>query len=306
MLIWNTAEAQISWTIAFEFGGGMSNHSDVPTVNNFTVAGTATVEYMPAVSAVQFKDGLGFNVNPRNRWELEMAKNAGATEVRFQASWERVEDMDGVYSMMRTIDYNSALNWCVELGLQPLIIAAYAGPRENIGTFTVAATVPGGSTNISLLESVGYINPPYCHILKSDGSQIVPTGKWGYYGALIHSVDNQNNSINLAASTNVTLPAGTKLIVNRLRYDSCPTCDPCNSSIQAYGNYAKYIASEIANKSLTGRVELWNEPPWAHDPWDNRRSFYDVAPVELTSKSPNPGFAQNLKSASLPPNVRFN
>ena len=144
-----------------------------------------------------------------------------------------------------------------------------------------------------------------CHVLKPDGSHIVPEGKWAYYGALIDAVDPIGGTITLAAKTNVALTAGTVLNVNQLRYASAATESGTDTGWGAYARYVKYLADQVAAYGLTGRIELWNEPGWLHDSWDHRGGFYDTAPIGATTTSPNPGMLHCVLDQTLPANVRY-
>jgi len=266
---------------------------------------STSVENLTSVSSTVVKGGLGFNMtNENNEWEFQMAAAAGATEARFQPGWSSVQNMSGAFSMP-TADAN-ALDWCSTYGINPLLVAAYGPPYQSIGTFTVAQAYPIGTTSIKLNQSVASVTFPYCHVMESGGTQIVNTGQWGYYGALIASVNTTNNTITLAAPTSIALSSGQSLVINQLLYPSCATASPTDPSIVAYGSYVSFLGSQIAAHSLTGRVEIWNEPPWAHDPWDHRGAFYTTAPQGITTVSPNFGIAENLAPTVAATGVHYN
>ena len=127
-----------------------------------------------------------------------------------------------------------------------------------------------------------------------------------YYGAFIDSVEAENRTLTLAARTNVSLAAGDVLAVNRVRYPSVGTTNPNDPSIAAYARYAQFLAGRVDAHGLTGRIELWNEPPWAHDPWDTRYRFYDSPPPDLERPAVQFGFAALLQTTLAPGNVRYN
>jgi hypothetical protein len=262
------------------------------------------VEKLGSVSASQVSSGLGFNINPSNEWEFRMAAEAGAVEGRVQFSWEAVENVAGDLALPAA--FETALDRFSQYGLQPLVVAAYGPPRQRIAILTVAADVPVGSDTIPVNEDVSNIDVPFCHIQRSSGAQIVAEGKWAYYGALIHSVDADHRTLTLAARTNVSLAMGDSLAVNRLRYSSVPTTRPDEPSIAAYARYADFLATRVDSHRLTGRIELWNEPPWAHDPWDTRYRFYDNPPPELERPAVQFGFAALLQMSFPAGSVRYN
>ena len=264
----------------------------------------ATVESLGSVSGSQLSNGLGFNINPSNEWEFQIAAEAGAVEGRVQFSWEAVENVSGDLAL--SAQSETALNRFSQYGLQPLIVAAYGPPRQRILTLTVAADVPSGSDVIPVNEDVSGVEIPFCHLQRPSGAQIVPEGKWAYYGALIHAVDVDHRTLTLAARTNVSLAAGDALAVNRLRYPSVATTDPNDPSIAAYSRYAQFLASRVDAHGLAGRIELWNEPPWVHDPWDTRYRFYGSPPPKLERPAVQFGFAALLQTTVAPGNVRYN
>ena len=260
------------------------------------------IDDFQAITAAATRDGLGFNINLKE-WEFQLAASAGATEVRFQPGWSSVENMDGVLALPKADD--AALNWCGKYHLMPMLVAAYGPPYKSLGKFTVAEATPAGSTSIKLNESVSNVTFPYCHIKGPRSLQIVPNGRWAYYGALITAADAASNTVTLAAATSIGLDAGQPLVINRLLYPSCTSADPNDPSIAAYGRYAKFLAEEIAAHGLHGKVELWNEPGWAHDAWDHRGQFYDHKPDDVTKDSPNFGIAKHLAPTTLPAGVRY-
>ena len=262
------------------------------------------VENLGSIPASQAASGLGFNIDPSHEWEFAMATAAGAVEGRVQFSWEAVENFDGDLALSPAAE--TALDRFSQYGLQPLIVAAYGPPRRRLSTVTVARDTAVGSYDIPANEDLSFIAPPFCHLQRASGAQIVAEGKWAYYGAPIHAVDVEQGSLTLAARTSVALSAGDVLAVNCVRYASVGTTDPSDPAVAGYGRYAEFLASRVDAHGLAGRVELWNEPPWAHDPWDTRYRFYDNPPPELERPAVQFGFAALLQTASPPGAVRFN
>ncbi len=264
---------------------------------------STSVENLGSIAATVVRTGLGFNVDLEGEWEFQMMAACGATEARFQPGWSSVENMAGVLALPANDE--KSLGWCKTYGIKPLLVAGYGPPFQSLGKFTVADDVPIGATSIKLNQSVEKIVVPYCHVMAGR-KQIVQEGKWGYYGALIAGVDQLTNTITLASKTTIALAAGDPLVINRLLYPSCATGNPTDPSIVAYAKYANFLAEQIASHGLMGRVELWNEPGWAHDPWDHRGGFYDKPPDGITAASPNFGIAEHLALTTLPSGVRYN
>ena len=230
---------------------------------------STSVENLTSISSTTIRNGLGFNVDLKGEWEFQMMAECGATEARFQPGWSSVENMAGVLALPANDE--KGLEWCKTYGIKPLLVAGYGPPYQSLGKFTVADDVPIGATSIKLNQSLEKVVVPYCHVMAGR-KQIVREGKWGYYGALIAAVDQQTNTITLATATTVPLKADDPLTINKLLYPSCATASPTDPSIVAYARYAKFLATEIAAHGLSGRVELWNEPGWAHDPWGPSRA----------------------------------
>lgn len=273
-----------------------------------SVTNAQQVEPLWPIPASVMTKALGFNAAASSEAAVEAAWRIHATEIRMQPGWSSVQNYaTGVFTM----DTNSsnALDWCQTYGLEPLFVAAYAPPWQKIMTLTVASTVPVGSMVIPVQETISTIDPPYCHVMNDNNTQIV--SKWAYYGGLIDSVNTSAKTLTLASATTVSLTAGTTLRVNRLRYPSCANQSASDPSVQAYRQYILFLANELANRGMQGRIEIWNEPPWTHDNWDNRSGFYDNPPAALVPvwgdparpQSPNFGFVEALRSDTLPAGV---
>ena len=270
------------------------------------------IEPFPPLDAPRILDGLGWNVALTNEWEFEKVRAARGREVRVQFAWEQVESFaEGKLALPPK--FEQALKWCQKYELEPLIVAAYGPPRARLMELTVTRDVPAGSTVLPVTAEAGQgkqltdIQVPACHVLKAErNQQLVRNSKWGYYGALIAAVDAGQGTLTLAAATEAAVPAQTKLVVNQLRYPSVATIDPTDPSLAAYHRYVRFLADQIAAHGLKGKVEIWNEPPWAHDPWDHREAFYDQVPAGVTPKaSPNWGMLRTLLTDTLPAGVRY-
>jgi hypothetical protein len=77
-----------------------------------------------------------------------------------------------------------------------------------------------------------------------------------------------------------------------------------------YAEYAGFIARSLAHAGLKGEVELWNEPTWPDDRWDERANFYDLfpGPSEPGPKNaylPNWGFVGALQGHATPAGVSY-
>ena len=294
----------VTYNFVANYYGGTGNDLvlEVPGLSQ----SVSLIEPLTSLDAPRITDGLGWNVTLTNEWEFAKVQAAGGKEVRIQFGWPSVESMTGTLSL--TNQFKNALSWCQKYGLQPLIVAAYGPPYSNLINVTVTSATPVGSYVIPVTPVSGQLSsviPPYCHVLQSNGSQIVAEGKWAYYGAIIDSVNTGASSITIGAATTVALPAGTTLTIKQLLYPSVATGVATDPSLVAYARYVRYLAGQIAAYGLTGKVEVWNEPPWTHDPWDHRGAFYDTVPGGITTTSPNWGMLDGLLNDSPPTGVRY-
>lgn len=279
-----------------------------------------TIENMGTVTATTMSNGLGFNVNPGNDWELQYAAQAGAKEVRMQCAWisteiQTAQNTSGGYALPAACV--SGFASAAKYNLHPLVIAAYGPPYHPIVTLQTTAAVPVGSYTIPVSVvsgSLSQINVPYCHVIEQNGTQITALGYNAYEGALITAVNSTAGTLSLSAKTSVAIASGTMLTINQLLYPSVATSDPTDPSISAYagpagagfGGYVGFLAKSIASAGLTGRVEIWNEPTWAHDPWDQRFHFYDAnIPSNLSQSLDQSGFVGALELQTPPPGVRY-
>jgi hypothetical protein len=241
--------------------------------------------YPPAVSVNTTKLGYNMQSTFPDLNGLAAALAGGATIVRWQPGWSSVESYSspGTYSLGTATE--TALAYCGTNGIVPIAVCGYGPPYKNVLTLTVAggSTIPIGSYTIPVVETVSSISTPLDHVYLTGGTQIVATAKWGYYGA-----------------------PGSTLTVNRLLYASPADQLLTNPSLIAYFNYLEYVASRIAANGATGYVSIWNEPPWAHDPWDARGKFYDTVPGSMNSDTRMKMFLQyGLGINTLPSGVRI-
>lgn len=248
---------------------------------------------------------FGFNIAGEiaDRALLEMVAASGARLVRLHVGWLSIENYDtGVMTLPPTVAHG--LDDCAELGLTPIMVAGYGPPYKTISRPKLTADAPVGSTVLQV-DDTALIDPPYCHIQRYPSTQIVGDGKWAYYGGLIDSVDQAAGTVTLASATAVSLTAGTQLQINRLRYASLPDKDPAHPSAIAFVRLCLFLANEIASRKIEGFVNIWNEPPWAHDCWDNRAAFYDVVPPELVADGRLVALLRACAASRPPTTVRY-
>lgn len=312
---------------------GYSIGSATVTASVAGVSGILLVKVTPpaqeplgVITASQVVKGLGFNVDPGSDWEFSMAAAAGATHVRFQCGWATLElqtapPQNTVASTRYALQpycqsaYISARNY----NLHPTIVAAYGAPYHVILSVTVPGGAPAGATSISVQfasgqggDTLASLAPFYDTLIRSDGTQI--SIAHSYPGALVTSVnvsDAMHATLTLASALTAALPADTTLYtVNEYLYPPPATSGPNDSSVLRYAEYAEYLAQSLADAGLTGEVELWNEPPWPDDRWDERANSYDVFPGPFdpgpkNAYLPNWGFVATLQAQSTPAGVSY-
>jgi hypothetical protein len=317
-------------------GNSVFGYSVGSAIITATVSGVSTTlavnvsppsqEALGIITANQVANGLGFNVNPANDWEFNMAAAAGATFARFQCGWSTLEsqtpppqntNQSTRYALQPYCQsaYTSALKY----RLHPIIVAGYGPPYHAIVDVTVPGGAPAGATSISVQLSSGQggdtlysLRAFYDAIIRSDGTQITTTHS--YPGALITAVsvaDSQDATLMLSSKLSSPLPAGgTLYTVNELLYPPAATTGSGDPSVYLFVQYAQFVAQSLAAAGLSGQVELWNEPPWPDDRWDVQANSYDVFPGPgnpgpKSAYLPNWGFVGALQSTRPPNGVSY-
>ncbi len=299
------------------------------TSTSFTIAkGLSTVESLGAIPANQAFNGLGFNLTTSNDWEFKMAAAAGATHARYQCSWVTTENQTAPpnntsESPQFTLqsDCQAALVSAANVGIHSTIVAAYGAPFHQILTVYVPAGASAGAKSIQVEfasgaggDTLSSMAPFYDTIIGSSKNPI--TNKHSYAGGLITGVtlqDSTHATLTLASALSSALPANTstEYVINEYLYPPPASSSPTDPSVVAYAKYAAFLASKISASGVSGEVELWNEPPWSDDPWDNRGDYYDVWPGSPTpgpqaANYPNAGFVAALQGATPPAGTNYN
>jgi hypothetical protein len=289
-------------------------------------------------TATQVGEALGFNITPGNDWEFNLAQQAGSTEVRFQCGWGAVELTKGKYS---TANCATALAESVKYVQRPLVVAAYGPETTTVATMTLL-TAATASTSTNKVYNLRVTAPSFptcanygCEVLVPNNSTLeymTTPGTWAYGGSLVASLTpdsdtSDNATLTLASALTENLPVGTKLSINQLLYPPAASdattdpsviafsgqvgANPSCSNFPVSGGYAPFLACQIYNATAgtslngTGRVEIWNEPPWEHDPWDQAWRFFDVLPSNIHTNVVQDGFAAVLQTQTPPGNVRY-
>ena len=282
---------------------------------------STTQENLGTVTAASLTKGLGWAVSSVNEVEFAAAAAAGATHVRIDAcQWSSIEEQtappdnaSGGYAL--PAGCVSGLVYAKKYNLQPTIVAAYGAPYHQILTLKVSAAAAAGATTIPVEYSEGVggktlssLSYPYDYVANATNTLSIRNS---YSGVLVAGVvlsGSNKASLTLASALSAAVPEGTILTVNEILYPSPISASPSNSSVIAYAHYAQYLAEQIEAYGLTGEVELWNEPTWGRDCWDNRRNCYDSDPKlagELPPYYPNYGFVAALQRLPAVPGVSY-
>jgi len=244
-----------------------------------------TVELYGPVVAGDVYNGLGTNITPTNQWEYQAAQAAHITWGRNDATWYANElqtcpaNTSGGYSLSSAL--STGLGYGLTYGVKPVWTADYGPPYCAIATGTVTSNVSIGATVVPITISTGslsgVVGGQTCLALSSGWI----SSKHGYCGTLIASVAGTNITLTTAATE--ALSSGAALTVNLLLYPPVlvtpGTSYTANASVQAYYNYAHFLASQLTANSVTGQIELWNEPPWPDECWDAGTNCYDTPPA---------------------------
>jgi hypothetical protein len=270
-----------------------------------------TIEKLGIATASQAAAGLGFNVEPSNDWEFLMAAAAGATWVRFQCGWSAVEtqtappaNTNGSTRFVLDPGCQAGLASARKYGLKPTVLAAYGSPYHAILQVSLPSGAAAGSTKlkVALISGVGgdslnNIAFPGDTIMATSGQQI--SQLHSYAGALITGVtltSATTATLTLASALISNLPASNSVsyTINEYLHAPAASFSPEDPSNLAFAAYAEFLAQSIANANLQGEVELWNEPPWPDDPWDDRADFYDDPPATSNPSVLAPPFMPNF------------
>ena len=277
------------------------------------------------VTAKQVSEGLGFNLDPGQDWEWAAAAAAGASYARIQCAWANVEQQtappqNAAASTQYVEDPNCAAGFAsaAKYGMHATVVAAYGPPSHPILTVSVPDGAALGATSFTIEmvsgfggETLADMKFPYdyfCPAVNTTGCGTNVTGRGSYAGSLISSVtqiDSTHAKVTLASALTSALPAGgNTYLINEILYPSTATSDAADPSIEAYANYVSFLANDMAAHGVTGDVEIWNEPPWPHDPWDDRGYLYDPGLYGGTAEyGADFGFAANLMMRKFPAGV---
>jgi hypothetical protein len=280
-----------------------------------------SVESFGPVTAQQVSNGLGFVIPQQNQdWQFAAAAAAGAKHVRFQCSWNNIEKQTSPpnnRSLGFAEDPDCARGFAstAKYGLKATVVAAYGPPYHKILGVTLPSGAEVGATNVTIQFASGVggdtlknLVAPYDYILGADGRMI--TSVHNYAGSFITGVsqiDSTHAILSLSSALTQSLPANTttQYVINEILYPSAVSFRADDPSVVAYTNYVSWLAADMAARGVSGEIEIWNEPPWVDDAWDNRGDLYDTFPSGWAISSqfgngPNYGFAANLQERSLP------
>lgn len=293
-------------------------------------AQSTTVVNLGTVTAAQVSDGLGFNIQPSQDWQWAAVAAAGGKHARIQCSWSTVEQQTAPpNNAQASTPYiedptcAAGLASAARYGIHPTVVAGYGAPFHQILNVTFPNGASAGSTSLYVEVAQGFggdtlanVKFPYdyiCPFQAGTGGRAAQcngqiTAKYAGAGSFITGIkiiDTTHAILTLASQLRETLPAdGTLYMVNEILYPSTATQDPSDASINAYGNYVSFLAKDMADRGVTGDIEIWNEPPWKNDPWDYRAGMYDNGTYPGPSVvGANFGFVANLQHRTFPAGI---
>ena len=295
-------------------------------------AQTSSVENLGIVTANQVSSGLGFNLVANADWQWAAAAAAGATHARIQCSWSTVEQQTAAplnkqASTPYIEDPNCLLGFASarKYGIHPTVVAAYGAPNHQILTVTIPHGAPLGATSVDVQFSSGVggdtlaaIAFPYDYLLGPPALTASTYGRLSAHGSYdgtfitgVKLTDASHATLSLASALIISLPAGaSEYTINEILYPSAATTSPTDPSVEAFDNYVGFLARDMASYDLSGDIEIWNEPPWAADPWDTRGDMYDPAlwpgaqqPGPNSQYTPNYGFVADLQHRTFPTGI---
>jgi hypothetical protein len=294
-------------------------------------AQVTTVRSLGATTAAHALAGLGWSLNPTSQWEFRAAAAAGATHARFQCSWgDAYGGRGGGGELQSPPPHNvsqgyempagcaQGIAYSKQYGLKPTILAAYGPPYEQILTLTLTSAAAAGATSLQVSfasgrggDSLRTIAYPYDYIAQAGGSGFL-SPKHSYAGTLISGIALSGAShatISLASAMQTAVPAGASFIVSRVLYPSIATDTASDPSIRAFAGFVRYLGSQCATARISCEIELWNEPPWPDECWDNRIDCFDSSrhpEFKQEPNGPNWGIAAALQSSTPIPGVTYN
>ena len=245
-----------------------------------------TVESYGPVPATQPFSGLGINITtPTNAWEFADAEAAHISWARFDCNWIRAEIQDmpsntsGGYTLPS--ECSAGLASSKAYAVHPMVNALYGPPYSAIVVGTAASAVPVGATTVAVnitSGSLADVVPGSTFLAISSGYL---SAKYSYPGVLITSVSG--STVTLASATTTALAQGAAVMLNLVLYPPVIIAPGANymnnTSVQAFGNYASYLAQQVSAHGITGIVSIWNEPTWCCDKWDHGVALYDNPPA---------------------------
>lgn len=240
------------------------------------------VAYPPRPAA---KARFGYNVQavPADNAHVDLAVAGGATLLRDQYAWNSVEtyQVGGGGALALGSAGEAFLARCAFHGVQPILVAGYAPPWVTLGSLVTTVDVPIHSPAGTPIPVSAYgftIDYPHCAAGGSFATPVGLTARESYWGSIITSATS--SAITLGQETQIDLPAGTHISIQRLAY--APPATSADPSITAFLRYVSFLAARIAANGCTGFVSIWNEWPWLGDWWDSLAWQYDTIPSGVT------------------------
>ena len=299
------------------YSGDSTYAASTSSVLTLNMQPISAVELMGTTTANQAVNGLGFNLDDQEDWEFGALAAAGAKWARFQCSWDIVEQQTpppnnnpGSPQYVQDPNCTSGYASAASRGIHATTVAAYDAPWHKILTVTVPAGASVGTNSFVIQFSSGVGGDtlsniiPITDYLQSNVNGANLTNQHGYPGSLVTGVsliDSTHATLTLASNLSAALPAdGTTYSINEILYQPTATASATDTSNVAYGNYVRFLASNMNANGVSGDVEIWNECPWASSNWDFREGLYAPGTFPGTPQyGCNFGFVANIQASTL-------
>ena len=291
-------------------------------------AQTTSVEQLGTIQTSQATSGLGWAIDLSAEWEWQQAAAAGAKHARYTCAWgdsfggraggaELQSPPPNNYSQgyQMPVACAQALTFARKYGIKPTIVAGYGPPYQQVLSVVLAADAPAGASSLQIAYTsgvggtqLGSIQYPYDYLGATSGAKL--SNAHSYAGTLITNftpTTSDRGTVTLASALTSGLAAGSTFVINRLLYPSAASDEANDPSVRAYVGYVQFLGSQCAAAGVPCEIELWNEPSWPDDCWDNRSDCYDQNPgFNQQQNGPNWGFLAALQNTTPSPGVNYN
>ena len=247
--------------------------------NAITPVGSATTPFASgALGANLFGAGT---VAGGGLVEMAALKAMGVKTVRLNSCpWNAVETTPGSYVLPPgcAADAENAL----AMGISPILEAFPGPPDSNVATLSLISPASAGAMSLTFAVTSGSCaatSYPNAYVLPPAGVGAAKSFYDGIYLAAVTPGPGSTCTLSLASALVTRAAAGSTWTLNNSLYPPAAGGQKTDPGVVAFTAYAQALGS-LANAlpnpyNMPVYVELWNEPPWAHDCFDNRTDCFD-------------------------------